>query len=495
MKTVVHLFLENWLIVRKANSAHRRSAPRVEVNIEKAIQDALSLSKGQEAAQALRGLIAAAPEGTPEADYKLLGLRLRIMECIDRAFAPIHPRSFEDSESDTFPNWLLEARADRRQHGIFGRCPDRDDHTGQEIGADLALIFRGPILRSQRYEYASSAENLADRFSYLSVVKMNHTLRYSPIAVEFTVVDQRAGQGVDDGTRALGAERICVIPVAEEFKHLELAPRIVDGRRYVAFSPASSFNPAATLLTALRRENDLDIALVPEFVMSPAAHDEVLTSLQADPVQCRLLLAGTANTTDRDVTGKPWNEAVVTNRYGVELWRQRKLWPSELTPERAHDYGITETDGDGPFHEDITSGSCIKVVDIDTLGRCVILICQDITAPDLTTALIAEVQPDWVFVPILDRGFAKKGWFKDLGQHLCTLSQARLVGICSTALPRKDATLKYCLQMFCTEVGENRFVPWRAVSLLAAEGVPGAAIHHFGVTGWKRYEEDLKDAM
>jgi hypothetical protein len=225
--------------------------------------------------------------------------------------------------------------------------------------------------------------------------------------------------------------------------------------------------------------------------MTSAAHEKILSSIQAEPLKCRLLVAGTANTNERDVANQPWNEAVVANQYGVELWRQKKLWPSEITPERAAEFGITETDGVGNFHEDVASGAQVDVVDIDSLGRCVILICQDITSADLALPLITDVQPDWVFVPIMDRGFAEKSWFSDIGQSLCTHSQTRIVGVCSTALPRPGAATSYCLQIFCAERGEE-YAPWRAVSLLAAEGAPGAAIHHFGVTQWMRFESLLK---
>ncbi|PLP98551.1 hypothetical protein CYJ10_22000 [Cupriavidus pauculus] len=227
--------------------------------------------------------------------------------------------------------------------------------------------------------------------------------------------------------------------------------------------------------------------------MSPEAHVSAFSDMGAAPLACRLLLAGTANTHSRDVAGQPWNEAVVANQCGVPLWHQQKLWPSEITPERAAEFGITGVGGAGNFHEDVASGSQIEVVDIDSLGRCVILICQDITSSDLATTLITDVQPDWVFVPIMDRGFAEKSWFSDIGQTVCTYSQARLVGICSTALPRAGTDKPHCLQIFCAERGE-KYAPWRAVSLLAADGEPGAAIHHFGVTKWMRFDTVLKEA-
>ena len=141
--------------------------------------------------------------------------------------------------------------------------------------------------------------------------------------------------------------------------------------------------------------------------------------------------------------------------------------------------------GVGAYHEHNASGSCIQVVDIDSIGRCVILICQDVVNA-MAEDLLRCLQPDWVFVPILDRGFAVRSWFVDRARSLSTVSKARLFGVCSTALPRSDGQEIYSLTIVCAADGDIPGAPCNATAFKSAEGSPGVAVHHFGVDKWDR---------
>jgi hypothetical protein len=70
------------------------------------------------------------------------------------------------------------------------------------------------------------------------------------------------------------------------------------------------------------------------------------------------------------------------------------------------------------------------------LGRCVILICQDIEARPLAEDLIRHFQPDWVFMPILDPGITVGRWAHQRTFSLSAVSQARFLVACSTTMVR-----------------------------------------------------------
>jgi hypothetical protein len=97
------------------------------------------------------------------------------------------------------------------------------------------------------------------------------------------------------------------------------------------------------------------------------------------------------------------------------------------------EYNLSDP-GAGLSMEDNCSGNEVCVVDLDGLGRCVILICQDLEADPLAGDLIRNFQPDWVFAPILDRGIDTGRWVHQRAFALSALSPARFIVSCSTAL-------------------------------------------------------------
>lgn len=482
MTSPADIFLACWLHVRRALGSHRTAAPPCLPADMDRIDEALRNEREVDVGIALNAILA---DSADAAEQYQIGLRLRLMERVDQAFASIHPRLFQADDDSSIPDWLQVARDRRRDTGVFGSCADVHDADRVPNGKILVLIARGPLLRRQRDADASYAENLADRFAFLSVAQDTYVVAQTSIKARYSVIGEHYGTGVYPSDEPAGLERVTAAPIADDRAQLSLRSSVRHNKRYVSIEPAAHFDPSAELLGALKAFGKTDIAVAPEFVMSPKAHETVLEALKESTFECRFLLAGTANTAEPDAVGQPWNEAVVSNSCGIELWRQRKLWPSQLDPDRAAKYGLTENDGDGHFHEDIASGDVIEIVDVDSLGRCVILICQDIVS-EMARALIIDIQPDWVFVPIMDRGFAEKSWFINKTQRLNDVSKARFVGVCSTALPRDDGQTVYCLNIICPEDGDE-FTPSRVFSFKEAQGSPGAAVHHFGKTEWETF--------
>ena len=104
--------------------------------------------------------------------------------------------------------------------------------------------------------------------------------------------------------------------------------------------------------------------------------------------------------------------------------------------EKAKKFGLSGS-GKGLQMENTAGGDEVIVADIDSLGRCVVLICQDVKAQPLSDELIRQFQPDWVFIPVLDTGIAIGRWVHARTLDLSSTSQARFLVASSTALAHK----------------------------------------------------------
>lgn len=113
-----------------------------------------------------------------------------------------------------------------------------------------------------------------------------------------------------------------------------------------------------------------------------------------------MLLAGSGYTVEKR-DDLPWNEALVFSGVGVELWRPRKIWQAGLDSARTKELGLMPG-RDGRVLEQNHARSEVLGADVDGLGRCIVLICQDIKSAPLASELIRRYQPVWVFAPIMD---------------------------------------------------------------------------------------------
>jgi len=142
--------------------------------------------------------------------------------------------------------------------------------------------------------------------------------------------------------------------------------------------------------------------------------------------------------------GLPWNQSSILNAQGARLWDQRKVWPAGIDCARAVSYGL-EDGHKGLRYEQTASGNAVTVADIDRLGRCLVLICQDLEATTLSEELISQYQPDWVFTPILDPHIDKSGWAHQRAFTLSARANTRFVVCTSTALPTANRSHYFLL--------------------------------------------------
>lgn len=357
-----------------------------------------------------------------------IGKILAIMSEIDSLFYSIHPRSFNIPVAIgggwKIPSWLESLKMKRRVVGSYAEYND------------YILFPRGPLSRSARGADAASADSMADRFSALAISPTLFRQEDRPIHIRLKVIGAGKVGGIAP-TKKIGSETIGFIPVAEKSNDIECQQRDFSGRRFVSFTPAASIDPVSITFNALGNSSSVDIGILPE-LMIPARLVSKLSSeiIKLASLAPRLLVCGSGDTEETNHLGMRWNQASVLNSAGRVMWEQRKIWPAGFSESRAIEYGLISSPG-SLVMEDNAASNELQIVDIDTLGRCIILICQDVLADDVSTQSIIRFQPDWVFTPILDSGIAPNRWINTRLYELSGLSPSRYLVSTSLAFAEK----------------------------------------------------------
>ena len=359
----------------------------------------------------------------------LLGRIFGLLSMIDEVFSLIHPRTVQ-YEITSAPKWLREARDERTMTGVY-------------IGSEHdILIPRGPLLRLPREENFACADSMADRYSYLSVVPKSTSEDRRKISVTVKIVSNDVFGGASSPAK-VGSEEVLFVPIAEKVGDLLLSiDTAPDGQiKFYDTVLLDEISPAEKIISERDEEPGLDIVFAPELVISEIHADELSEKLgSVGATSPRILVAGSGATKDVDENNQlAWNEARIMNGFGVELWRQRKIWPAGLQPRHVEQYELSDPQQSLTLERN-ASGNELVISDLDGFGRCLVLICQDIQALPLSEEIIKNFQPDWIFVPILDQGASYESWAHQRAFELSAHSQARFLISCSRALkPRPMA--------------------------------------------------------
>lgn len=406
---------------------------------------------------------------------EIRGVILDAMSVIDMAFLRIHPRSVILSSKAgvavKIPEWLLDFRRKRLETGKYA-CSEQS-----------YLIPRGPLCRRSRGDYDCSGESLLDRFSALSVVPKVLHIHGTPFDIDVRVL----APGVDNGVSAMaeqGKEKVAAIPVGIEKEHIKFDVAQRYSSYFARYSASSQINVVESVIASLQACGaEADIAVASEFFVSEEAADEIVQKFHEIDDAPSVFVAGSGNTLDQQ-SDQSWNESRVYNSLGIELWRQRKLWPSGINLASAQLYGMS-TVTSGPVKEDNASGDHVVVMDLDGVGRCVVLICQDLQAPTLAEDLIINYQPDWVFVPILDTNANPGRWGHQRSFALSNKSQAKFIIVTSSALGKYNPSDDDCFAMLVGPMDpKDNDTPRRAYALLREKDFvrDGYAAIQWGVT-------------
>jgi hypothetical protein len=249
------------------------------------------------------------------------------------------------------------------------------------------------------------------------------------ISVSLRVIGRDPGSGVPSSDTC-GRECVGFAPLATDRAQIQADATSQGGAVFVKYGPSPSFAPDSEALKVLQGMGQIDIAVMPEMVFSEEAVDELAKELSRGSLPCaRLIVAGSYATTELNGSF-PWNESRALNAKGATLWKQRKIWTAGIAAAQARELNI-EVGAQTFVLEGTECGDTIELADIETLGRCLTLICQDVEAPQLAVDLAVFYQPDWVIMPIMDRGFVRGRWAHARAFGLSHLSQARFLAVSS----------------------------------------------------------------
>ncbi|EJM74584.1 hypothetical protein PMI29_00550 [Pseudomonas sp. GM49] len=385
------------------------------------IDEALAEANGEDSYNRISELVENYGEGRKQ------GRMLAVMSSIDNLFYSIHPRLLHLPDSNAFSpgltHWLNQLQMTRIKDGCYLKREGR------------VLVPRGPLTRTARAVTTSCAEVFRDRFHSLSVCDLTSKINEVPVSFDVKVIGVSRKDGV--GSVENRPDIFRFIPVAIDKDDLNVSQEFRNGQDFIDFKVSDGARVKACVLDGIvAGDNEPDFVIVPEFMITENIAGEISDAIFRNPASYRLFLAGTGATLEEE-DGQSWNEARMMNARGQVLWRQRKIWQADLPCARADKLGVFPTVKSGSIMEDNASGENLVIADVEDLGRCVILICQDVKASPLTNYVIDNFQPDWVFVPLLDFGVDEGRWSHDRCYALSSSSAARYLVSTSLSLAEK----------------------------------------------------------
>ncbi|MBK5549317.1 hypothetical protein JFU49_03320 [Pseudomonas sp. TH03] len=422
--TPADLFIELYLVAEQWDATSRTLAIEPDSTDREKIRRFVRGGAGDLAYRSLKALLPATYESDENRGYVLA-----VLQAIDRVFGEVHPRAQTSlsTSREPVPAWLDTLNEARSATGEYAKFDTR------------SLIPCGTFSRGHRHVDASFADRLADRYSSLALVSTVVQQDGRNIPVKTVVFGASGLQGVSQGARP-GYETLTAIPIAEVFGELVLTEHLRGERRLVEYELAEGVDAASRMFQALVQAGSHDIAIAPELVMAETEVGKLRDLLDQNRIDCRLIVAGSGLSVDQR-SGLAWNQTEVLNARGYRLWRQRKIWPAGINGDRAAQYGL-ESSAEGLRYELTASGDEVVIADVDGLGRCLVLICQDLEARSMTDDLVRQYQPDWVFTPILDPGIEHGRWAHQRALQLGATARSRFVVCTSTALPNSVASPK-----------------------------------------------------
>jgi hypothetical protein len=411
------MFLRAWLQALKLGAGALSTSIAPNQSLGDELNLALKNDQGDVAAQECAQILQAAwPNGSSmDARRRRAGLLLAVMRVIDDAMAGIHPRSrlLPSSFAPPTPtNWILEVSEKRTIEGFFA---ESDSHY---------LIPRGPFSRNARGTFQEAGFSLPDQFAYLAcgVKRLTHDAGIATVHIQ--VVDQSIARGVPARPGREGRERITFVPLADDERDLIATVRTEDGTTVLEVEKADHFAPIEPFTRAARERCDSDLLIAPELTIGEE-DISLFSDALADGPSPRLTVTGSGLVSCGEGE-PPFNQALVMNALGSVLWRHSKIWSYGMNQETYERLDLAGLPSGPQLMENISTGSSVTIADIDGLGRCIVVICQDVMLPPMAE-LLRSWQPDWVIVPVLDSGTDLTRWSTRRAAELSGESQARFL--------------------------------------------------------------------
>ena len=203
--------------------------------------------------------------------------------------------------------------------------------------------------------------------------------------------------------------------------------------------------------TALRylAMRQVQVVLFPEAVVPDTVVQriqQVLSELHRDGSECPILtLAGTFTRKDDGTDGSPgYNQAIVLNARGDELFRQRKMHPYRMEGYEQGFYGLQHIYGNKPAKEDILLQPRRMVFcDSRATGyRVAVAICEDSAQDDPCLRALRAMRPNLVLIPVMAGALEQTRGFVGTVQGLSVDPGCLSVVVNSAALPRAEWAIR-----------------------------------------------------
>jgi len=265
----------------------------------------------------------------------------------------------------------------------------------------------------------------------------------------------------DAETSVTGSLRIGVIPIVNRMEVSGPSAELIPGPlRIVGISPSkfavevetgvdptgdysAMFAELDGALTALC-EMEAHIILLPELVVPDVVLERVKSLLlsiakKGGPTPF-LVLAGTFGRPDVD-SGKIYNEAVILNGRGNELFRQRKMHAYTMHGYEQPKYGLKAVFGGEPRTELMEVMPRILVAcDSPALGlRINVLICEDFCQQAPGLEAVRKLRSNLILSPVMAGALDQKSGFYQTASQLVLDPESIVIVANSRALPSQQA--------------------------------------------------------
>lgn len=363
--------------------------------------------------------------------HDVLWRRWIVARCIDDVLAGAHPRRWAVSNASPHLRPGACERAVWRHYRLTGRY----NRTAPGI-----LVPRSPLACFLPDPEPPPPSRIDDLF---------HTFAYLPPSTDdaWTVVHRRLAWRDDPvPPDRLTEIRVATVPWAEDPTSLEPNTRIDGaGEPRIRFTPEPGLSGPGTpgaerakLLIEALGADGATIAVFPELALSQADVRTLSTALASATTGPAIIVAGSCLSEVLGSSGAPYNECIVLGRSGRDLWTQRKLNRAEMTLEQLDWYGLSHLRAaDAPHAEDFHPGGELLVVD-GSLGRMMVLICEDLQRPTPRNTALERLRPDWIFSPVLDGSLRFGRWSQRRAWEINEVHGARVVVANSLALSLRE---------------------------------------------------------
>lgn len=272
-------------------------------------------------------------------------------------------------------------------------------------------------------------------------------------------------RSADDAERDISAPlRVGVIPLVRNMEVRSSVAELIPGPlRIVAYRPAEfgvevepSRDPTAAFAPLFAEvENALPalcrmgahIILLPELVVPDPILDKVKSLLLSisshGDTTPFLVVAGTFGRRDA-ASGRLYNEAVILNGRGNELFRQRKMHAYTMHDYEQPKYGLNVLFEDKPRTERMElMPRVLTVCDSPMLGlRISVLICEDFCQPTPGVEAVRKLRSNLLLSPVMAGNLDKDSGFFQTSSQLALDPESIVVVANSRALPSQQDCAK-----------------------------------------------------